>query len=273
MKNLWLRQFGGILRLELKRSALSKRGWWIYCLAVAPVFIALMHWMIAPRVGHSHSVGQDSIVFASLFLFFVLRGSLFFGMMGIFTNLFRGEMLEKTMHYYFLTPVRREVLAAGKYVAGLTVALALFVPSVVITYLALGRHFGAAWTEYLTHGPGMSQLGSYTLVTVLGCIGYGAVFLVCGLLFRNPLIPAAVVWVWEGINPFLPSVLKKISVVFYLKSLSPVQVPAPPPFSVLMTETDPTPAWLAVPGVLAVAAFLLIYAAISARQTEINYGE
>ena len=29
-------------------------------------------------------------------------------MMGIFSNLFRGEMLEKTLHYYFLTPIRRE---------------------------------------------------------------------------------------------------------------------------------------------------------------------
>ena len=51
----------------------------------------------------------------------------------------------------------------------------------------------------------------------------------CGLLFRNPMIPAAVVWVWEGLNPFLPALLKKISVIFYLKSLCPVEVPAPPP--------------------------------------------
>ena len=41
--------------------------------------------------------------------------------MGIFSNLFRGEMLEKTLHYYFLTPMRREMLVAGKYLAGLIV--------------------------------------------------------------------------------------------------------------------------------------------------------
>ncbi len=274
MKDLWLRQIGGVLRLELKRTAFSKRGWWIYCRAAGPVFIALMHWLIeTQRRSHSHSIGEDSVVFAGLFLLFFLRGSIFFGAMGIFSNLFRGEMLQKTLHYYFMTPIRREWLVAGKYAAGLIVSLMLFLPSVAITYLLLGRHFGAAWTDYLTHGPGMGQLGSYLLVTALACVGYGAVFLVCGLLYKNPMIPAAVVWVWEAINAFLPAVLKKISVIFYLKSLCPVEVPAPPPFSVMVVEADPPPMWLAVPGLLMVAALLLVYAALTARQTEINYGE
>jgi hypothetical protein len=41
----------------------------------------------------------------------------------------------------------------------------------------------------------------------------------------------------------------------------------------MVTDTDPTPFWIAVPGLLAEAAVLLVYSAISARQTEINYGE
>jgi len=63
----------------------------------------------------------------------------------------------------------------------------------------------------------------------------------CGLLFRNPLIPAAVVFVWENLNPFLPDLLKKISIIFYLKSLCPVEVPVPPPFSVMVVESDRVP--------------------------------
>ena len=94
-----------------------------------------------------------------------------------------------------------------------------------------------------------------------------------GLFFKNPMIPAAVVWVWENLNPFLPSLLKKISVIFYLKNLCPVEVPVPPPLNVMVIEADPTPFWIAVPGLLAVALILLVYSAISARQTEISYGE
>ena len=39
------------------------------------------------------------------------------------------------------------------------------------------------------------------LVAALACVGYGAVFLMCGIFFRNPMIPAAVVWVWEEPEP------------------------------------------------------------------------
>jgi len=274
----WLRQVGGVLRLELKKTFLSRRGWWIYCLALGPFAIVVLHWLIELQrsrgvINGRHSLGEDSIAFAGIFLLYYLRAGLFFGCMGIFANLFRAEMLEKTLHYYFLTPLRREVLVAGKYLAGLLVALGLWVGSVAGSFLLIGRHFGTAWSEYLWHGPGMSQLGSYVLVTALACVGYGAVFLMCGILFKNPFIAAAIVWVWEGINPFLPSVLKKISVIFYLKTLCPVEVPVPPPFNVMVTETDATPFWIAVPGLLTVAAILFVYSAISAKNAEINYGE
>jgi len=271
----WLHQIAAVLRLELRKTFLSKRAWWIYLLALGPVAITLLHWLFELRhdASRNHTLGQDSVIFAALFLFFYLRATIFFGCMGIFSNLFRGEMLEKTLHYYFLTPLRREVLVAGKYLAGLAVALVLFVGSTAVAFLTLSRHFGPAWSEYLYHGPGLSQLGSYMLVAALACVGYGAVFLMCGLFFRNPMIPAAVVFVWENLNPFLPALLKKISVIFYLKSLCPVEVPVPPPFSVMVVEADPTPAWIAIPGLLAVVAIILVYTAISARQTEINYGE
>ena len=274
---LWIRQISAVLRLELKKTFFSKRGWWIYCLAAAPVAITVIHWLVMGRMMErnriGHHVGDDSIIFAAMFQFFYLRAVIFFGCMGIFSNLFRGEMLEKTLHYYYLTPMRRELLVIGKYLAGLSVSMVLFVSSTAAAFLTIGRHFGAAWSEYLYHGPGMSQLGSYMLVAALGCIGYGAVFLMCGLFFKNPMIPAAVVFVWENLNPFLPAVLKKISVIFYLRNLCPVEVPVPPPFSVMVIEADPTPMWLAVPGLLMLALILLAYTAMSARQTEINYGE
>lgn len=274
MNGVWMRQIGGVLRLEWKKTFLSKRGWWIYLLALGPVVVVLIHWLIESRSrGGRHSLGEDSLVFAGMFMFYYLRAGIFFGCMGIFANLFRGEMLEKTLHYYFLTPLRREALVAGKYFAGLAMALVLWVGSAVISFILIGRHFGAAWSDYLWHGPGLSQLGSYALVAALACVGYGAVFLMCGLLFKNPMISAAVVWVWENLNPFLPSFLKKISVIFYLKNLCPVEVPVPPPFNTMVVEADPTPFWLAVPGLLLVSAILLAYAGISARQTEISYGE
>ena len=73
----------------------------------------------------------------------------------------------------------------------------------------------------------------------------------CGLRYRNPMIPAAVVYVWENLNPFLPPLLQKISVIYYLKGLCPVEVPVPPPLNVMVVDADSTPAWIAIFGLLA----------------------
>ena len=273
MNRLWLRQIAGVIGLEWKKTFLSRRGWWVYLIALGPVGINLVHTLGSLRNFRGHSVFQDSQIFAGEFDVYFLHLGIFFGCLGIFSNLFRGEMLEKTLHYYFLTPMRRELLVIGKFLAGLIVALVLFELSVGASFWLVGRHHGVAWSEFLQHGPGFGQMGWYLVVTALACVGYGAVFLVAGLFVRNPLIPAAVVMVWENLNPFLPSLLKKISVIFYLKSLTPVQINVPPPMSVLVTDTDPAPAWLAIPGLLIVATLVLAYAAISARHAEISYGE
>ena len=270
---VWRRQIAAVFRLEWRKTLLSRRGWWIYLLAAGPVVICLLHALMTSRRAHPrHSLGNDVLAFATMFQLFYLSGAIFFGSMGIFSSLFRGEMLEKTLHYYYLTPLRRESLVAGKYLAGLLAACSIFVPSVAASLLLIGSH-DRAYSEYIWHGPGLSQLGSYVLVTVLACVGYGAVFLACGLLFRNPMIPAAAVYVWENVNPFLPSLLQKVSVISYLKGLCPVEVPLPPPLNVIVVDIDPTPAWIAVPGLLAVAALLVAYTAITARHGEINYGD
>lgn len=269
-----LNQIAGVFRLEWRKTFLSRRSWWIYILAAAPVAITVLHWLISARFRQrGHSIGDDSNIYAGMFQFFYLRGAIFFGCVGIFTNLFRGEMLEKTLHYYYLTPVRRELLVVGKYLAGLTVALAVFVTSAAASFFFIGRHFGAAYNDFIFHGPGLAQLGWYALAAALACAGYGAVFLMCGLLYKNPMIPAAVVFVWENINPFLPSMLQKISVIYYLRSMLPVEIPVTGPFAVMVIEADPIPAWITIPGVLAVAALVLAYTAITARQAEISYGE
>jgi hypothetical protein len=52
-----------------------------------------------------------------------------------------------------------------------------------------------------------------------------------------------------------------------------VEIPIPPPFNVMVIDADPTPFWIAVPGLLALSVILLIYSGLSARHTEINYGE
>lgn len=156
---------------------------------------------------------KDRKIFAGIFQYFYLRLAIFFGCLGIFMNLFRGEMLDKTLHFWFLTPVRREVLLAGKYIAGLAASSVIFGGGALLGYAAmLWPHNGVDAQAFMA-AAGWSHGFWYAAAAVLGCLGYGSVFLAAGLLLRNPIIPAAVILLWESINGFLPATLQKLSVL------------------------------------------------------------
>jgi len=223
----------------------------------------------------AQNLAKGSVLFATTFQSYFLRLAIFFGCVGIFTNLFRGEMLDKSLHFYLLTPMRREVLLAGKYLTGLLATAVIFSVSTGLQLTALLSQFDhAAVTEYLA-GPGWRQIFSYLAVTVLACVGYGSVFLAAGMFFRNPIIPTALVLVWEGINVFLPAVLKKLSLIFYLQSLCPVIAPPdvklPAAWKLLISTTDPASPIASVSGILIFTVLILVAAGIRARTLEINY--
>lgn len=69
------------------------------------------------------------------------------------------------------------------------------------------------------------------------------------------------------------SLLKKFSIIFYLKSLCPVQIPAEGPLAIIAVAAEPTPAWLAIPGLLILSALVLAYAAKQAHKLEVSYSE
>ena len=222
------------------------------------------------------SLDDDNTVFATIFQFYYLRLAIFFGCVGVFTNLFRGEMIDKSLHFYLLTPMRREVLLAGKFIAGLIATVVIFTTGTLLQWVAmLWQYHGPPLTAYL-HGPGWGHFAGYLGVTALACAGYGSVFLAVGLVFRNPIIPAAIILVWEGANLFVPPSLKVLSVIYYLQSLCPVvaevQSDLSTPLQLLMASADPPGAAVALGGILVVTGLLLVYSGWRARKLQINYG-
>ena len=222
------------------------------------------------------NVGEDAIMFAGVFQFFFIRLAVFFGCLGIFMNLFRGEVLDRSLHFYFLAPVRREVLMAGKFLAGLLTTCVIFVTSELLQIVAFTWHFSPNMRHlYLYQNHGLAHAMTYLGVTALACLGYGAFFLAAGMLFRNPILPAAAILIWEGVNPFLPPLLKPFSVIFYLKSLCPVNVPTPPGtpplLAMLISNPDPVPGAIAVIGVVVVALLALCASGFQVRRMEIDY--
>jgi hypothetical protein len=231
---------------------------------------------VGVNIREGYSEPQDAVVFASVFQFFYLRLAIFFGCLGIFMNLFRGEILDKSLHFYFLAPIRRDVLMVGKFLAGLLATCTIFVTSELLQLVVFNWQLSPAARElYLYHNHGLAQGAAYLGVTALACLGYGAFFLAAGMLFRNPILPAAVILVWEAANPFLPALLKKFSVIFYLKSLCPVEITSPPGtpplMALLVSNPEPVSTPVAILGIVAVALLVLYVSSFQVRRMEINY--
>ena len=267
--SLWLRQIRAIFRLEIEKNFLGRRSILLYLLALLPILPLALLAPFTPPGREWQDFAQYNMIFAAFYGGLILRTVVFFGCAWIFMNLFRGEIVDRSLHFYFLSPVRREVLVVGKYFSGLVTSIVLFTGTTVISMLLLYfPHFYAESGRFFFDGPGLGQLLTYAGITILACIGYGAFFLVVGLFFRNPIIPALVLYGWEWLNFLLPPLLKKISVIHYLQSLTPVPM-SEGPFAVV---AEPTPAWIAVPSLVIVTILVLIAASYRIRHMEIRYG-
>ncbi len=265
---LALRQLIGTVRLDLRRALLSPRALAVYFLAYSPLMLVLV-WALTPFPTEEFDGPQDgSVVFTVLFQLYV-RVSVFFSGLFLFVSLYRSEILERSLHYYLLTPVRRELLALGKYLAALIAAVGTFLVGTTAIYLVVLSPWGTtAMTNYLFSGPGLGNLFQYLLTVTLACAGYGALFLLVGVIFRNPVLPAATLWVWEAANPLLPSFLKHFSVIYYLQSLYPVPLAR----GVFEVVGEPAPTWAAILGAFVFIAFVLTVAGLRVRRMDLAYG-
>jgi len=257
------------MRLEVKKNFLGKRAVLVYLLALMPIGLLSMIALLPPAAREWLDFTAYPKLFSVIYSALILRTVVFFGCAWIFMNLFRGEIVDRSLHYYFLSAVRRDVLVAGKYISGLVTSIILFTGVTVGSMLLFFfPHFYSASVRFFLDGPGLMQLLTYAGITVLACIGYGAFFLVVGLFFRNPIIPALILYGWEWINFLLPPLLKKISVIHYLNSLMPVPLSEGP----IAVAVESTPVWISVPALLIVTALVLIGAGTRIRHMEIRYG-
>jgi ABC-type transport system involved in multi-copper enzyme maturation permease subunit len=180
-------------------------------------------------------------------------------------------MIERSLHFYLLSPVRREVLLLAKFAAGSISAILLFGTAIIADFALTYAGFGAAGSDYVFNGPGMGQLEAYLAIIVLACLGYGAVFLLLSMMFKNPTPPAMLLLGWEAINPVLPSLLQRLSVASYLRHLMPVTVGAEGIFALLTVQTEAVSGWSAMLGLLLLILVVLSYSCYRVRKLEIRY--
>ena len=265
---LMARQWLGVLRFELRYQLLSRRALILYFLAAMPIVLVFV-WALSPLPGRTlEGPLAAAPVFAFIFTGY-LGTSIFLSCLILFMSLFRSEILQRSLHYYFLTPVRREVIVVGKYSSALLASAGVFATATAVLYLIFMAPWGMSeLSRYMFQGPGLSHLLTYVTIAMVGCLAYGALFLLIGLMFKNPIVPVLVFYAWENVNFMLPSTLKKMSVLFYLWSLMPIQL-SDGPFAVV---AEPVPAYVSVPGMLLFAVVVLAVASWRARTYQVTYG-
>ncbi len=269
-----LSQVGGVFALEVRKNLFGFRSLPIYLLAALPVALFSL-WTLAGVVARENIQGLDdpgslSMIFSFLYHGFILRFVLYIACVWVFMNLIRGEILDRSLHYYMLTPIRREVLMAGKFLSGILSTGILFGGATLLCFVLFYIPTGSShFLDFVVFGPGLKQVTLFVAATILACIGYGSVFLLLGTLFRNPIIVGVLIWGWEFLNPFLPSTLKAMSVVYYISSVAPLP-PSDSPFQVLAVPASP---WIAVPGILFLSAAAILACAWRIRRIEITYSD
>ena len=254
----FVRQVGAVFRIEVARILRPRHSLPAFLLAALPVAVAAL-------VSANVTLDRGS-AFPAVFYNLLLGVTVFFGCAFIFTKLFRAEILERTLHYYLLAPIRREALLLGKYAAGVVVSWALFGGATVLaSVLLFGLPGGTVPWEWIASL--LQDLGT----TLLACVAYGAVFLLFGLLFANPILPVAGLLAWEGLHFLLPPTLQALSVRFYLGALTSVPMPVPDgPFAILARSPVP---WVSVVTLLALTVVGLALGALRLRRLEVRYTE
>ena len=259
-------QFRAIAWTEVRRTLFSKRSLPVYLLVAMPLVLMILRAFFMPSSSRADFT-DGTTEFAEVFHFFLLRFIIFFSNAVIFVRLFRGEILEQSLHYTLLAPIRRGVLVAGKYVGGVLSAVLILVPTVIFTYILVYLPHGGPGIRYMLSGASLGHLAAYILIVVLACIAYGALFMLAGLFFKNPMVPAVVFLGWETLTAFLPALLKSLSIVHYLVSFAPVPVK----LGAFALLARPVSWWVAILALFVLSAILVFISARVARRLEVTY--
>lgn len=265
-------QTAAVFRIELRRLLLGRGMLLGAALGTLPVLL-MAGWFAFNRFVEARPLAEASTMYAGMYFGFLVPLVVFFGCVAAFTQLVRREMRDRTLHYWLLAPVRRDLLLAGKFAAGVVATFVVFALSATVSYALafapyLGRDAGAL-SRFFLAGPGLGHLAAYLGTTLLACIGYGAVFLLFAMVFRNAILPALAFYGWEWASFLLPPALKRLTVVHWLHGLTPVPVDDGP-YALL---AEPPPAWLAAPGLVAFAAVLLAVSTWRFRRMEVLYAD
>ncbi len=213
------RQLFAVYTLALRRLIRSNYVWGVLVLCALPIGISIL---IAATASEQFSPSGVVVAYQpmlrTLFIHFIV---FFVGNLSGYAVI-RQDMDERTLHYLFLQPVKRWTLVLAKFAAFISVAGAMCVASIWITYfiLVLPQAGPGGLVADLFAGGRLVGLIKESIVILLGLTAFGSFAMLMASFFKNQAY--ALFWLlWESALPYLPSIMKKFTVMHYLQSLLP----------------------------------------------------
>lgn len=125
----------------------------------------------------------------------------------VFASAALGDMREDgTLVYLWLRPMDRWPVAVGAWLASITLSLPLTIVPLVVSSIAVDG--------------GSELITATVLAGVIGVIAYSALFVLLGLLLKNPIVwGLGYILIWEGIVAAFGSFAAKLAIRGYTRSI------------------------------------------------------
>jgi ABC-2 type transport system permease protein len=220
-------------------------------LSLIPVLLMFIVRMVDP------SSAPDFFSKVMLSLYFQLLIpvlALFFG-----TTIVNEELDNKTLVYLTTSPVPRQAVILGKYLAAFLLLLLIVGSGFLLSFLAAAANRigqAAAWEE----------LGVFLGTSLLALFCYSALFTMLGTFMKKSiLLGLFFVFGWESVVQYFPGVTQKFTIIHWIKSLLPVQSDQG---GFLIFQLQPSPALESVLVLLIAGLIFLILAVLIFERRE-----
>ncbi len=198
-----------VIEFTVRRILLSRSTILAMLILLLPSYISLYLVYDTPGdVQWLEGFSDFSLLF--FFQFFVILYCLVYG-----SNQIHEEIDRRTITYLTTRGMRRGEVLLYKYV-GMVISVYLMLSiSIIIMYFVLGLMAPAS--EIISS---LDVLANVLLITFLGTMVYGAMFIMLGVLFRWPLMIGLLYsFIWEMIMANLPGNIRQLTIMYYLRSI------------------------------------------------------
>ena len=217
------RQMHACAGLAMRRYAGTRFMLTAVLLAALPLLLIVIMTVSMRLRQHVPTPAEQDQIFQFLLRTMYLHFVVFFVAIHNGFAIARQDLDDRTLHYILLQPIPRWAVVVSRVIAFAVISGALILGSVWLTYaiwkIGLAGPGGLV-RDLLGESRGLVRLLRESGVLMLAMIGYGAIGMLVGSIFKSA-VPVAMVWLWEGLLAFLPQALKELTLAHYLQSLLP----------------------------------------------------